>query len=98
MLREDAVKVVKENAQAIRGHGVAHLALFGSIARGDTHPDSDIDVVVDLEPGRKFSLLDLSGLRLLLYELFGQETDVVIREDLKPKFRARIAADEVSVF
>jgi predicted nucleotidyltransferase len=55
-------------------------------------------VVVDIDPERVFSLTDLADLRLFLRDVFGRETDVVIRGDLRPKFRDRIAADELGVF
>src|SRR5512143_975422 len=97
MTRDEAIQILRKHAGEIRARGVTHLALFGSIARGDAGPESDIDVVVDIEPGRKFSLIDQAGLRLLLCDLFGRETDVVVRKDLQPKFCDRIAGDEVTV-
>ena len=74
------------------------MALFGSLAREEEGEDSDVDVVVDIDPERIFSLIDLADLRLYLCDVFGRETDVVIRGDLRAKFRDRIAADEVAVF
>lgn len=97
MTRDQAIQIMREHADEIRARGVTHLALFGSIARDEARPDSDIDVVVDIDPARKFSIFDLCGLRLYLCDTFGVETDVVIRKDLKPRFRTRIAADEVRV-
>ena len=82
----------------IRARGVTRIALFGSIARDESTDDSDIDIVVDIDTDRRFSLIDLSGLRLYLCDVLAGEIDVVIREDLRPKFRARIAADELRVF
>lgn len=97
MNRNIAADLVRTHAGEIRAHGVIRLALFGSLARGDGRADSDIDVVVDIDPARRFSLLDQAGLRLFLCDLFGCETDVVIREDLGSDFRARIAAEEIAV-
>jgi uncharacterized protein len=54
--------------------------------------------VVDIAPGRKFSLIDQAGLRLYVCDLFGREADVVIREDLRKHFRTRIAPEEIAVF
>jgi hypothetical protein len=85
-------------ADHLRARGVVHLALFGSLARGEATPDSDIDIVVDIDPGRRFSLLDQADLRLFFGDLLEREADVVIREDLRPAFRQRIAAEEVRVF
>ena len=70
MEREKIVAIVQEHAAEIRARGVTRLDLFGSTARGDSGEASDIDIVVDVAPGRKFSLLDLAGLRVLLCDLF----------------------------
>ena len=98
MDRDQAIETLRRHADEIRALGVTHVALFGSTARGDARPDSDVDVVVDIEPGRRFSLLDLSGVRLLLCDVFGRDANVVIGEDLRPAFRQRIADDLVAVF
>ena len=98
MSREDSIRVLREHADEIRALGVARLALFGSLARGEERPESDVDVVVDIEAGRKFSLIDLAGLHVLLSDLFGRETDVVIRKNLRPHMREAVEADAVPVF
>lgn len=95
MDRHQIAAIVNEHAAEIRARGVTRLDLFGSAARGDAEESSDIDVVVDVAPGRKFSLIDLAGLRSLLSELLDRETDVVVREDLRPAFRERIEGETV---
>lgn len=97
MDRKLAIKLLKQHEGEIRARGVTRLALFGSTVREDTREDSDVDVVVDIEPGRKFSLIDLASLRVLLCDVFGCEADVVIREDLRPRFREEIERDTVRV-
>ena len=98
MERERAVEILKRHESDIRALGVASLSLFGSTARGEARPDSDIDVLVDIPKSRKFSLLDLSGLRLFLCDVFGRDADVVIRDGMRPKFRERASKDELRVF
>jgi len=98
MTRNEAIGSLRANEGALHARGVTRLALFGSLARDEGGKDSDIDVVVDIDPQRVFSLIDLADLRLFLRDAFGRETDVVIREDLRPRFRKRIAADELGVF
>ncbi len=97
MEREEIVAIVQEHADEIRARGVTRLGLFGSTARGDSGEASDIDIVVDLAPGRKFSLIDLAGLRALLCELFQHDTDIVIRDDLRPSFREEIDRETLRV-
>jgi uncharacterized protein len=77
---------------------VARLWLFGSIARGRAGPQSDVDVMIAIPTGGKFSLCDLGEVRVELRELLGREVDVVIEEDLRPEFRRDIATDLVAVF
>lgn len=82
----------------LRRLGIAGLSLFGSMARGASRPTSDVDLLLSLEPGRSFDLLDMSNVRLLLTDRLGRETTVLIGEDLTPDFRARIADDLVPIF
>jgi predicted nucleotidyltransferase len=56
-------------------HGASDVRVFGSIARGEGGPDSDVDVLVTLDPGR--TLLDLGGLQFELESLLGRRVDVV---------------------
>jgi uncharacterized protein len=98
MRRDEVIRILRQNEPALRARGVEHLALFGSIARDEGRPDSDIDVVVEITSGRGFSLIEQAGLRLYVSDLFGREADVVIRQDLRQRFRARIVGDEVAVF
>ena len=59
---------------------------------------SDVDVMIAIPPGRKFSLFDLGEVRVELCELLGREVDVVIEQDLEPGFRSDILVDLVQVF
>ena len=95
--RERIIALLREHASEIRARGVARLGLFGSTARGDAGDESDVDIVIKVEPGLNFSLIGLAGLRSLLCELLGRETDVVIREDLRRRFRTRIDQETVWV-
>ena len=63
MSSQRIINLAKHRESEIRARGVVHLALFGSTARGDARDDSDVDIVVDIEQGRKFSVIDHAGLR-----------------------------------
>ena len=66
-------------------HGAYNVRIFGSVVRGEDNPQSDIDVLVDLEKGR--TLMDHAALLLDLRELLGCEVDVLTEAGLKPRFR-----------
>ena len=74
-------------------YGARNIRLFGSVARGDEGPDSDIDLLVELEPGR--SLFDLGGMLYELQELLGVEVDVVTEKGLRARIRERVLSEAV---
>ncbi len=69
-------------------HGARNVRIFGSLARGEAREDSDIDFLVDMEPGR--SLFDLGGLLMDLQNLLAQKVDVVTEKGLRPRIRDRV--------
>ena len=73
--------------------GAKNVRVFGSVARGDNDPASDIDFLVDLEPGR--TLFDLSGLLIDLETLLEQKVDVVTERGLRPRVRERVLAEAI---
>jgi predicted nucleotidyltransferase len=75
--------------------GAHNIRVFGSIARGEQRPDSDIDFLVDFEPGR--SLLDLTGLLLDLEGTLGCKVDVVSSRGLRPRLASEVTRDAVSL-
>ena len=79
--------------QIARQHGAYHVRIFGSVARGEVQPDSDIDFLVDMEPGR--SLLDMGGLVVELQQLLGRNVDVVTERGLKSRIRDRVLAETI---
>lgn len=74
-------------------HGATNVRVFGSVLRGDTHPGSDVDLLVDLEQGR--SLLDLGALLMDLTDLLNREVDVVTEKGLRERLRPRVVAEAV---
>lgn len=98
MTRDQAIAQIATSADALRARGVASAYLFGSMARGEARPDSDLDVFVDVEPNARFSLLDLAGVHRLLNEAIGRKVEVTTRESLHPKLRGEIERDAVRVF
>lgn len=78
-----------------RAHGARKLRLFGSVARGDDRPDSDLDLLVEMEPGR--SLVDHVALKQDLEGLLGRDVDVVTEQSLHPRLRDRVLREAVSL-
>jgi hypothetical protein len=76
-------------------YGARNVRVFGSVARGEADDLSDIDFLVEMEPGR--SLLDLGGLQAELEALFGCHVDVVTEKGLKARIRGRVLAQAVPV-
>jgi hypothetical protein len=69
-------------------YGARNVRLFGSVARGEALQDSDVDLLVDLEPGR--SLFDLGGLLMDLQDLLSCKVDVVTEKGLRSRIRDRV--------
>jgi predicted nucleotidyltransferase len=95
---DEIIASIKVNEPAIRAEGVAHLAIFGSRTRGEARTDSDLDVLIDFAPGRRFSLLNLCGVGLLIEDATGLPTQVVLSRSSPPEYKSRIATDLTPVF
>ena len=74
-------------------YGARNVRVFGSTARKETRPDSDVDFLVELEQGR--SLFDLGGLLMELRELLGREVDVVTERGLRGRMKENVLAQAV---
>lgn len=72
-------------------HGARNVRVFGSLARGENSPSSDIDLLVDMDPDR--SLMDLGGLLMDLQAMLDTRVDVATEKMLRPKIRERAMRD-----
>jgi len=94
-----AIEIVRhrrsEIIEAARRHGARKIRIFGSVARGEADERSDLDFLVDLEPGR--SLLDLGGLLMDLESLLGCKVDVVTERGLKARIRDQVIREAVEL-
>jgi predicted nucleotidyltransferase len=84
--REDILSIASKR-------GAYNIRVFGSVARGEADSKSDIDLLVDLEPGR--SIFDLGGLSMDLQDLLGQNVDVVTERGLRERIRERVLKEAV---
>jgi predicted nucleotidyltransferase len=98
MRRDDIIAKLKAAEPALRARGVRRAALFGSIARGEDRPDSDIDILVEFEPGSEGSIYEYMNLKEYIAGLFDGQVDVIDRHALKPHLRAPAARDTIYAF
>ena len=91
------LKLLRERREEIlhcaERYGAGNVRVFGSVARGEVGPQSDVDFLVEFAPGR--SLLDHGGLLMDLQELLGCEVDVVSESAMRPRFRERVLKEAV---
>jgi uncharacterized protein len=85
-------------ADLCRRYQVRELSVFGSAARGETRPDSDIDLLVEFLPVANIGLIEHAGLMLDLTRLLGKKVDLVSKNGLKPRIRASVLADARSLY
>jgi uncharacterized protein len=98
MTTTEAIQRLKQCADAVKARGATSLYLFGSTIRGEAARDSDLDLFVDYDPGRQFSLVDLVDIKLLLEQELGVDIDVTTRDSLHPMLRKEIERTAVRVF
>jgi hypothetical protein len=89
---------LREIEPAIKAHGVTRLAVFGSRARGDARPDSDLDILLDTTSRGEAPLFDLFKVQHLIEDATGVSTQISMREMLRPRMAERIADDLIQVF
>jgi predicted nucleotidyltransferase len=95
---DEVIASLQAHAAELRAAGVRHLALFGSVARGEAGPQSDIDLVVELDHEAHITLIGLGGLELRLGELLGRKVDLLPEPIQKPRLRTNVDRDRRDVF
>lgn len=98
MLDKELKAKLIETKPSLAEAGVAHLGVFGSQARGEATAESDIDILIEVRPGAKFSLFDLVGVEQTLSEATGMRANAVMRRSLDVDFKARITRDLIEIF
>lgn len=98
MDRGAAIDILRANEAALRLRGVRHAALFGSVARGEAHAGSDLDVMIEIDGDVVRDVFSYVGLCRVIGDLFPVPVDVANRETLKPHIRLRAERDAVTAF
>lgn len=96
--RSQLISRLRKLEPSLRAEGVVWLAIFGSRARNDHRLNSDLDVLIDVAEGKKFSLLDLVGVSHVIGDAIGLAPNVLMRRGLDPQMAKTIAADLVVIF
>ncbi len=98
MTRDDVLTVLRQHRTELEAQGVTHAALFGSLARGEQGPDSDIDIMVEINPDAHIGAWGLSGVILYIQDLFEYAVDVSERRALRTHVRPSAERDAVYAF
>ena len=77
--------------------GVTEIGIFGSYVRGEQRPDSDLDVLIEVERPPRIGLIGLVDLELYLSELLGIKVDLAIKKNLKPRIGKRILQEVIAL-
>ncbi len=96
--REDVIATLRTHRAELGRRGVLHAALFGSIARGEGTPRSDIDILIELDPEALVGLFEYVGITQYLADLFPIRVDVANRSSLKPLVRPSVERDALYAF
>ena len=94
----NVVQAIGAMDDELRSAGIAGLSIFGSVARGDARPDSDVDILIDIDPHARFSLFDLAGLHDRLARKLGRRVDVIMADSLRPEIRDSVLHDAKRIF
>jgi predicted nucleotidyltransferase len=98
MNRDEVLATLRAHEFELKDLGIARVAVFGSVARGEEAPGSDVDLVVALDEGWGYSLLDEIRLQRHLTELLGVRVDMAVEPLRKPRLRARVEQEQLRAF
>jgi predicted nucleotidyltransferase len=98
LTREEVIAELRRLRPELERRGVAHVSLFGSLARGEDTDGSDIDIAVVLRPDARVSGFDFVGIELFLDEQLGQKVDLVKEPTERPYLQAEIDRDRVRAY
>jgi len=96
--RERVRNILRRHEQALRARGLTRVMIFGSIARGDVAPGSDVDLLIEVDPASRFGLFAFLDLRNDLADLLGRRVDLAFADAMRPRLRDAVLRDAIEVF
>ena len=96
--RARILRVLREHERELRERGLTRLALFGSMARGDLGPTSDVDLLIEVDGACRFGLFAFLDLKNDLAGLLGRPVDLAFADAMRPRLRAAVLRDVIEVF
>ncbi|MFT4184867.1 MAG: nucleotidyltransferase domain-containing protein [Rhizobium sp.] len=98
MDRNETIKRLRNNANAIRALGATSLYLFGSVSRNEAQSSSDVDIFIDYDPASRFNAFDLISIKFLLENDLHAPVDITTRDGLHPRLKPAIEQSAMRVF
>jgi uncharacterized protein len=98
MNREQVIAKLREHESELKAAGIVRLAVFGSVARGDNSPQSDIDLLADFDKTKRYTLLTMGRIENRLADLLGTRVDLSSPEWLKESIRNQVLREAVDAF
>jgi predicted nucleotidyltransferase len=96
--RERVLDVLRRHERELRARGLTRLAVFGSTARGDLGPESDVDLLIEVDSASRFGLFAFLDLKNDLAGLLGRSVDLAFADAMRPRLRETVLRDAVEVF
>ena len=96
--RDRVVARLHELAPRLRARGIGHLSLFGSMARGEAEPGSDVDLLIETDRESRFGLFDVVDLQDELEAIFGRPTHFAFGSTMRPWLREEIGREAIAIF
>ena len=94
----EVIQALRTREPVLRRAGITHLSLFGSVARNDAGPESDIDLAAEFDPAAKVDMIRLAGLERELTNLFGRPVRILPEPVRKARLQANIERDRVRAY
>ena len=98
MTRDEVIATLQAHQQELKQRGVLHAAVFGSVARREERPDSDIDILIELDPDQSLDVFAYTGLKRFITGLFPLSVDVINEAALKQGLRGSVRRDTAYAF